>query len=79
MACGTPALVSTAGSLPEIVGSGEYTCSPEDPAELSEKIYQLHNSDMHRIARRWSLDQSQKFSWNTCAEEVIRIYGQIVQ
>ena len=41
MACGCPAVVSTAGACPEVVGDTALLADPNDPAHFAAKIEQL--------------------------------------
>lgn len=79
MACGTPVMASNAGSLPELIENERYTCSHESAAEWAEKILELvEDETAYKEARKWGLYQSQKFSWEKCAEEYMKIYTSLV-
>jgi glycosyltransferase involved in cell wall biosynthesis len=80
MACGTPTLVSNAGSLPEIIGADEYTCSPEDASEWALKIEKLWTDrDYYNQAKIWCLGQAEKFSWEQCAEDIMDVYESLIE
>jgi glycosyltransferase involved in cell wall biosynthesis len=80
MACGTPALVSNAGSLPEIVGADEYICSAENPDEWAAKIFKMWNdTDYYHQASAWCSNQAEKFSWEKCAEDIMSVYKDLIE
>lgn len=79
MACGIPVMASNAGSLPELIENKRYTCSHESAAEWAEKILELvEDKTAYEEARKWGLYQSQKFSWEKCVEEYMKIYTSLV-
>ena len=75
MACQTPVIASTGGSLPEIVGDAALLVDPFDVAALA--------AAMGRIWREPALRQemvergrarARQFSWRRAAEETLDVY-----
>ncbi len=78
MACGTPAIVTDAGGLPETVIDGVtgFIIPPNDPAALGEKISWLAADpacveEMGKAARRHVLE---KFTWPLVVRRCLEIY-----
>jgi glycosyltransferase involved in cell wall biosynthesis len=57
MACGTAVIASTAGALPEIVGTAGILLSPDDAGAWSQAMLEL----------------ASEFSWNTAASKTWRV------
>lgn len=72
MACGTPVLCSTAGSLPEVVGEAGLYFDPTDIEAMTESIHSLLSdpSERERLARR-ALDRSRQFTWDSAARSLL--------
>ncbi len=71
MACGTPVVVSNAGSLPEIVGRAGVVVDPYQPKKITEGIEEAIK-ERGEYARK-GLKQAQKFSWQECAQKTIEV------
>lgn len=78
MACGTPAIVTDVGGLPETVieGVNGFIVPPNDPAALREKISWLAGNperveEMGKAARRHVLE---KFTWPLVVRRCLQIY-----
>lgn len=81
-ACGTPAVVTRVGGLPEVVEDGVtgYVVPPEDPAALAAALRRLlqddaRRSEMGRAARQRVLD---RFNWAENAALMERLYGSLL-
>jgi len=78
MACGTPVLSSTAGSLPEVLGEGAEFCPGFDPAQWAEKI-QTFLADFSR--RREAVERGRRralsFTWKETARRTWEIYRSV--
>ncbi len=79
MACGTPAICTAVGGMPEVVEDGVtgFVVPPNDPAALAEKIVWLQQhpreaAEMGRAARRRVLD---RFSWQRVVDRCLDAYG----
>lgn len=75
MACGTPAIVARAGSLPEIGGDACLCVDPLDPANICRGLSRLLEDDALRaeLAQR-AQRRARAFSWDRAASEVTEIY-----
>ncbi|MCX7598002.1 MAG: glycosyltransferase family 4 protein [Armatimonadetes bacterium] len=80
MACGTAAIVSDGGALPEIAGPGAVTAPLEGgPEALAAAMTKLAEDARHRaevVARgkQWS----RRFTWAAHAEKVLQLYQMLV-
>ena len=72
MACGTPVLASTTGSLPEVVGDAGLFFDPRDPASIGRAILGIFEdpADRRRLADR-ALERSRLFNWDAVARQLI--------
>jgi glycosyltransferase involved in cell wall biosynthesis len=78
MSCGTVAIVSSASSLPEVVGDAGVLVDPHDRDELVETLLSLIDDK----ARRESLvmkgqQRAKEFSWDKTVAQTIAIYRSI--
>ncbi len=75
MACGTPVIASSSGSLPEIVGDAALIADPHSPLAWAESMRAVLNNPARRAemgAR--GIAQAKKFSWERAAEETLAVY-----
>lgn len=75
MACGVAVIVSSAGSLPEVVGDAGFLINPYDPNDIAakiKKVLNLNKFEYNKIVRK-GLRQVKKFSWEKTAGETIKI------
>ena len=80
MACGTPVVVSNAASLPEIVGDAGVTIAPKDDKALAAELHRvLTDTEQQTKMRQKGLKQASRFTWETCAREVLSVYNKIVE
>jgi glycosyltransferase involved in cell wall biosynthesis len=79
MACGTPAIISDRGSLPEIAGGAALEIDPDDPAELADAIERvLKDSALQHDLRHQGLKRVKEFSWERCARETLAVYHRVL-
>lgn len=79
MACGTPVLCSSAGSLPEVVGEGGKLVDPMNKALWADALRRLiANSALRRELSDRAQMQSAKFSWSRTARETFAVYRSAV-
>lgn len=71
MACGCPVIVSSASSLPEVVGDAALQVSPHDPAELARAIETLLDARTAKGYREKGLKRVQAFSWKNSAQKLL--------
>lgn len=72
MACGTPVVCSTAGSLPEVAGDAALLVDPLDVNALADALERVSSEESLRaelIARGFR--RVECFSWERCAQEVL--------
>lgn len=68
MACGTPVIASSAGSLPEVVGDSGILFDPHDIAAMSAAIVQIStDDDLRSELQTRALQRSSRFSWAAAA------------
>lgn len=79
MACGTPAVCSNAGSLPEAVGAGALTANPDDVAGLSRAVETaLYDEHVRGQLIKQGFAQSRKFNWAKCAQQTLAVYQKVI-
>ncbi|MGI5916461.1 MAG: glycosyltransferase family 4 protein [Anaerolineae bacterium] len=79
MACGTPVIVSSTSSLPEVVGDAGLMVDPHDPAALAEAMASVLD-DASRAAemRAAGLARAAGFSWQATASATATLYHKIL-
>jgi glycosyltransferase involved in cell wall biosynthesis len=79
MACGTPAIVSDAASLPELVEDGVtgFIVPPNDPAAIRGAIMKLINDPAlrARMGRQARASVEARFTWDAVAARCLRAYS----
>lgn len=71
MAAGTPAIVSRAGSLPEVCGDAALYFDSEDAVELARLLAQICADDkLHEMMRMKGRANVARFDWSNTAEAV---------
>lgn len=74
LACGVPAAVSGAASLPEVAGAGALYFNPDDPRDIAAKLWQLISDETTRARlRAIGLEQVKKFSWGKAARQTLQV------
>ncbi len=75
MACGAPAITSSASCLPEIAGSAAVLVDPYNVGELASAIRSLTTNDNLRNKMITAgLANARRFSWKRTAEKVLNLY-----
>lgn len=78
MASGCPVISSNATSLPEVVGDAGLLLNPTDLQLWVKNISEIvNNSQMRQKLSKDGLTQADKFSWQRCAEETIKVYKEV--
>lgn len=74
-ACGTPALIASAASLPEIAGDAAISVDPYDVESMHRVLARMIDDDALRdnLARK-ALANVARFSWENTAEQVADVY-----
>jgi glycosyltransferase involved in cell wall biosynthesis len=79
MACGLPVVTSNAASLPEVVGDAALVRDPADVAGLAEDVRAVFTQPaLSADLRRRGLQRAAGFTWQRHAEQVGRVYAEIV-
>lgn len=75
MACGAPVICANAASLPEVAGQAGKLMAPLDDRAWSAAMADALAGPVREGADMRSLEQARRFSWETCAEHYVRVYG----
>jgi len=80
MACGTPAIVSDAGALPELAGQVAPVVPLGDPAQLADAMTSLL-ADRDRLAqlREAGMEWAGQFTWARHARQALGIYREAIK
>lgn len=74
MACGTPVLTSNISSMPEIAGKAALLVNPYSEEEIAQGITKLFSDQkLKNQLKKLGIAQAQKFSWEKCAEETLKV------
>lgn len=83
MACGKPAVVSKAGSLPEVVEDGKtgFVVSTQEPELFAEKIITLlnDNSLAQQFGQAGLAHVKQNFRWDIVAQKTLTCYQELLE
>lgn len=72
-ACGVPVVVSRVSSIPEVAGEAAFYFDPKNEDDMFEKINQvLTVEDLREKLRQKGLENVRRFSWRTCAAQVLK-------
>jgi len=72
MACGTPVVASTAGSLPEVLGDAALLVDPYDEDALAEALQAA--AEDRGLLRRRGLVRARRYTWQAAAAETWQVY-----
>ena len=73
-ACGCPVITSTTSSLPEVAGDAALLVDPRDIVALSVAMERLiHEEGLRAELTKRGFANVSRFSWETCAETVLRV------
>lgn len=78
MACGTPVVTSTGGSLPEVAGDAAIIVDPLDVAAIADGIRRI--ADDHVLAgelRMRGLARAAEFTWEETARRHLEVYREL--
>lgn len=79
MACGTPTIVSSRSSLPEVVGDVGLQIPPEDTQSiahaLEKAVVDQHWREAQRVA---GIKRAAEFTWERTAEVTLKVYRQVL-
>ena len=78
MASGVPVVCARAGSLPETAEHAALYFDPLDSEDMADRmVTMVTNRDVYRECRNLGIERAQKFSWDACAEETLRVIYEI--
>jgi glycosyltransferase involved in cell wall biosynthesis len=79
MACGTPAIVSDRGAIPEVTGGAAIVVSPKDVDALAEAMRRVVEDAATRAnLRTIGRERAAAFSYEAGAEALIRLYEELL-
>ncbi len=80
MACGTPVLVSSSSSLPEVVGTAGLQVAPDDTDALAAEMQHLLDDPALRseLSQR-GMERARLFSWARMAQETADLYRRLLE
>ena len=79
MACGTPVLVSSFASLPEVTGEDAIIVNPLDVNDIANGIKRiLTNKELSKQFSDKGIERAKLFSWSHVANETLQYYRDIV-
>ncbi len=80
MACGTPAVVAAASSLPEVVGDAALLAPPEDVSAWASALWRLiSNAALRDDLRARGFARAARFSYDRVARETVEVYTRLAQ
>lgn len=80
MSYGTPVVVSSVSSLPEIVGESGILVDPEDTASIASgirKVLTMSDSDYNKLGQM-AKEQAAKFNWERTAKQTLAVLQEVV-
>jgi len=78
MACGTPVVASTSGSLPEVAGDAALLVDPQDARQIEEAFLRLlEDVGFRESLREKGIERAKHFTWQRAAQETLAYYTDI--
>lgn len=78
MACGTPVVASSAGSLPEVGGGAALYAPPGDASAWSDALQRITgDASLRDRLRLAGLDRATHFSWDESAARHLTVFGDV--
>jgi glycosyltransferase involved in cell wall biosynthesis len=78
MACGAPVIVSSGGSLPEVVGDAAIIVPPDDEEGYRREIARVLSSpELAEELRRKGFRRAARYSWDRTAAETLAVYREV--
>lgn len=78
MQCGTPVVISNAGSLPEIAGDAALITKPDDPYAIGETLEKIcKDKALQNGLKEKGLKRSAEFSWENTARELTFLFRRL--
>ncbi|WP_407426683.1 glycosyltransferase family 4 protein [Arcticibacter sp.] len=79
MAAGCPVIACNNSSLPEIAGGAALLMDEPTPVAICQAICTLQNNEVRADLVAKGKEQARKFSWNTTATELTKLYQELTQ
>lgn len=80
MACGTPVVTTTCGSLREIAEGAAIFVEPTETESIADGLrWILADGDLRADLRQRGLERARRFSWEQAARQTFQVYQQAVQ
>lgn len=79
MACGTPVVTCSFGSIPEVVGDAALFVDADDPSSIAEQIVAAVTD--HRLRDRLvaaGLRRAEQLRWPICVDRTLAVYGRLL-
>ena len=79
MASGCPVIASKKAALPEIYGQAAHYFNPENLDEIRDKMVEILKLSVNKRRKiiQKGIKQARKYSWQRCARETLKIYGEV--
>ena len=78
MSCGTPVIVSTRSTLPEVVGDAGLQVEALDVDALADAMRRVIEDDgLRSVLSRKGIERAAGFSWQKCAQQMAGIYRKV--
>lgn len=79
MACGTPVVTSNVSSMPEVAGDAALLVDPYNSEAIADALRQLLDDvDLHKRLTVAGLQQTQQFTWEKSAQNLLSIYQKVL-
>jgi len=79
MRCGAPVITSNTSSMPEVAGDAALLINPFKPEEITGAIFRLiGEAEFRSDLIQKGFNHVSKFSWNSMAQNVLKIYSEII-
>jgi glycosyltransferase involved in cell wall biosynthesis len=80
MSCGCPVITSNKGALSEIVDNAAIKVNSNSVEEIKKAMMEIiSNKQLRENLVKNGLNRSHKFSWEKCAEEVLKEYNSLIK
>ncbi len=80
VSCGTPAIVTIASPLPELLGAAAIAVDPHRPSEITEAMRaMLLNREARETARSAAIALAGRFSWEHSARAAVELFERVAR
>jgi glycosyltransferase involved in cell wall biosynthesis len=79
MACGTPAIASKVGALPEVSGEAALGIDPYSPEEIAAALLRMEgDAGLRENLSALGRERARDFSWERCRQETLAVYEELL-